>query len=77
MREARRAKGLTQRDLADKVGISRPFMTNIETGYANPPLDLAIHLSQILGVPVEVLFAKQEHDIDHTHDGISSPAAEG
>ena len=53
----RRSYGLTQDDLAGRVGISRRALSSIEQGTASPSVDLALRLAHTLRVNVEDLFA--------------------
>ena len=54
-------KGLKQQELADRVGISRYYLANLETGKANNPSnDLMIKLSRALDTTVEELFFSKE-----------------
>ncbi len=56
VRRARRNRGLTQEELAEKVGISRVYMGYIEQGRHAPSLEvlqkiagvLKVHLSELL-----------------------------
>jgi putative transcriptional regulator len=53
----RRAElGLTQAELAAKVGVTRKTVNTVENGIFTPSATLAIKLSQALGVSVEQLF---------------------
>jgi PAS domain S-box-containing protein len=50
VRELRQARGLTQRDLAKKAGISYAYVSKLETGSMSPPRHKVIHtLAKILG----------------------------
>ncbi|KFM93155.1 helix-turn-helix transcriptional regulator [Paenibacillus macerans] len=53
---SRKSKGLTQSELAERVGISRPYLANIERGEYDPSLKVAQLLSQQLGKPIDDLF---------------------
>lgn len=54
-------KGLKQQELADRVGISRYYLSNLETGKSNNPSnDLMIKLSRALDTTVEELFFSKE-----------------
>lgn len=54
-------KGLKQQELADRVGISRYYLSSLETGKANNPSnDLMIKLSRVLDTTVEELFFSKE-----------------
>ena len=50
IKELRQAKGLTQRDLAKKAGISYAYVSKLETGVMSPPRHKVIQtLAKILG----------------------------
>ncbi|HTA32989.1 MAG TPA: helix-turn-helix transcriptional regulator [Solirubrobacteraceae bacterium] len=53
---ARRRAGLTQPQLAEKVGASRPTIARIETGGHAPSVKIALAIARELGEPVETLF---------------------
>lgn len=48
--------GLTQADLADRVGVSRKTINTVENGVFIPSTVLALKLAKALGTPVETLF---------------------
>lgn len=54
----RKQRNLTQIDLADKVNISRTYLSNIESPktIVNPSLDVIIDISKALDVPMSKLF---------------------
>ncbi len=56
IREYRNKKKLTQRALADKVGVRRETIVFLEAGKYNPSLKLAWDVSKVLGVRIEDLF---------------------
>jgi len=47
--ELRKAKGMTQQELADKVGASRQTINALEQGRYNPSLVLACRIARTLG----------------------------
>ena len=49
----RDALGLSQKALADAVGISRPYLTQIENGSRKPSDDTLQRLFRALGIPVK------------------------
>lgn len=53
----RLAAGLTQEDLADKVGVTRQTVIAIERGNYTPSVLLAIKLADVFSVKVEELFS--------------------
>lgn len=50
------ADGMTQQDLADRVGVTRQTILSIEKGRYNPSVGLAMRLAQVFGIAVEELF---------------------
>ena len=50
------ADGMTQQELADRVGVSRQTVISIERGRFRPTVELALRLARALGVSVESLF---------------------
>lgn len=55
VRELRAGHGLTQLALAERSGISRPSIANLEAGRQNVSLRQLCALATALGVPVEDL----------------------
>jgi putative transcriptional regulator len=57
VRECRKAAGgLTQQELADRIGVSRQSIISIERGRYRPSVELALKLARVLSVSVEGLF---------------------
>lgn len=54
---ARKARQLTQQQLAHQAGVSRQTIVEIESGGYNPSTVLALRLAVLLDTPVEQLFA--------------------
>lgn len=48
LREKRTAKGLTQQALANKIGVIRQTISNIECGVSKPSVNTAIEIGKIL-----------------------------
>jgi putative transcriptional regulator len=57
VREAREAKGLTQAQLADLIGMSRKTVNTVENAVFVPSTVVALKLAAALGEPVERLFS--------------------
>ncbi len=53
----RKAAGLTQAQLAERVSVSRKTINTVENAVFIPSTVLALKLAQALGQPVEVLFS--------------------
>lgn len=53
-----RAKhGLTQEDLANKIGVSRQTINSIEKGRYVPSTVLALRMSDVFGITVNAIFS--------------------
>ena len=52
----RLAAGLTQRELADKVGVGVPHISKVEADREKPSDDLIIRLAGVFGVDADELF---------------------
>jgi putative transcriptional regulator len=57
LKAARMAAGLTQAELALKVGVTRKTINTVENGVFIPSTVLALGLARALGVTVEALFS--------------------
>lgn len=53
----RTKKGLTQEELAEKVGITRQTIISIEKGNYTPSVLLALKIAMIFQIPVEKIFS--------------------
>lgn len=62
LRGHREAAGLTQGELAERVGVSRKTVNTVERGHYVPSTVLALRLASALGVPVEQLFQLPDGD---------------
>jgi putative transcriptional regulator len=56
VRELRRAAGLSQRELAQVLSVSRQTVNSIETGRYDPSLPLAIAIARHFRCTVEEIF---------------------
>lgn len=64
VRSARLALGVTQADVAQRVGVTRQTVVAVEAGDYAPSVYLALSLARCLGQTVEQLFAeKSEIDV--------------
>lgn len=57
LRTLREAKGLTQRELAERIGVSDKAVSKWETGRGLPDIGLLTALAEALGVSISELFA--------------------
>ena len=56
IKKRRKKKGITQAELAEKVGVTTVYITYIETGKYFPSLKRLIKIGRVLGVRVGDLF---------------------
>jgi putative transcriptional regulator len=54
--QLRAAKGWSQGELAERLGVSRQTVNAIETEKYDPSLPLALKLARLFGQPVEKIF---------------------
>lgn len=59
VRDYREELGLTQQQLADKVGVSRQTIYYLEKGDYNPSLTLSFKLTEIFQKPLENIFYQE------------------
>lgn len=52
----RTARGLTQEQLAERVGVRRETIMRLEKAQYNPSLKLAIDISRAVAAPIEEIF---------------------
>ena len=56
IKKYRTAQGLTQQQLADRLGMSLNFIGKVEVGYDHPSLYTLIDISNNLEIPLKNLF---------------------
>ena len=55
--------GLTQAELARKVGVRRETISFVENGEYNPSLLLAVRIARVFGVTVEEVFLYDDGEL--------------
>ena len=60
IKEARTERGMTQKDLAEAVGVSRQTINAIEQGECNPTIRLCRTICRVLGKTLDELFGEEE-----------------
>ena len=54
--EFRKARQITQKDLADAVGVTQAYISNLESGKRkNPSLNVLVRISRVLDVDIRNL----------------------
>ena len=78
--ELRRASGMSQEELAEKLGVSRQAVSKWESGATQPELPKLIELSKIYQVSVDALLSlehgKEQQDRSPAAEGAAQDAAE-
>ena len=62
VKKLREALGLTQKELGERVGVSRQAINAVETGKFDPSIWLAHDLARFFGESIEALFLFKEED---------------
>jgi putative transcriptional regulator len=60
VKELRIAKGWTQQELADAVGVSRQSINSIERQRYEPSLPLALRFARVFAKPTDFIFSLEE-----------------
>lgn len=50
IKEKRERLGISQKELAEKVGISQSFLCDIEQGRSKPGIDTALKIAEVLNI---------------------------
>ena len=64
LRAIRKSKGFKQRELADRIGMNAKYISQLETGAAQPSFDILVSFTRELDVPMFsfFLFDRDEDD---------------
>ena len=60
VKELRTAAGMTQKALADQLGVTVPTVSKWELGQRTPELERVFRMTLILGVPIEEIVQRTE-----------------
>jgi transcriptional regulator with XRE-family HTH domain len=63
LRRARDSLGLTQAQLGERVGISQPYVAQIEGGYCVPPVRTLVPVCRALNLSVEFVLVEDEPEV--------------
>lgn len=58
--QLREARGWSQGELADRLGVSRQTINAVETEKYDPSLPLALKIARLFGQPVEKIFTPED-----------------
>ena len=56
LKSVRESRGMTQQDLADRIGMQRETILHLENNRYNPSLEMALKIAQVFDLRVEELF---------------------
>lgn len=62
LRALRAEHGLTQADMAERLGVSRQTVNAIETEKYDPSLPLAFKIARLFALPIEAIFEPEEDE---------------
>jgi len=62
IRQFRILSGLTQKQLAEKIGVSSKTISAYETGRVLPPLPVLLRIAEVTNVNLESLIKKEDED---------------
>ena len=71
MKELRESKGYTQKQIADKLGVTIGYISNIECGERKLSIQKIIQLSEIYEVFIETILRKLNYSVKSRHIAIS------
>lgn len=60
VKELRTAAGMTQKALADQLGVTVPTVSKWELGQRTPELERVFRMAMIFGVPIEEIVQRTE-----------------
>ncbi len=62
LKAARAAKDMSQKDVAEAVGVTRQTINAIENGEYNPTIRLCVSICKVLGRSLDQLFWEEDHN---------------
>lgn len=63
LRELRSEAGLSQLEVATRLGVSRQTVISLESGRYLPSLPLAFRIGRLFELPIESVFQPEEEDL--------------
>jgi transcriptional regulator with XRE-family HTH domain len=68
LRDARKAAGLTQEQLALKAGVERNYVSLIERGINQPTIRMLFKLANALDIPPQILVERTDVEVRSAED---------
>ena len=63
LRQARKAIGISQEELAFEAKVDRTYVSQLENGHKSPTVDVLFRICPILGIAVSELIAQVERSL--------------
>lgn len=73
LKQIRESRGFSQKDLADRIGISDQQVYRYENGKSDPTADVLMRIAQELEVSADYLIGLVENPTDHLREDELSP----
>lgn len=70
LKEAREKAGYSQKDVSEKLNISRQAVSKWENGWTSPDIDTLVILSDLYNISIDELL-KNEHDVKKTAENLN------
>ena len=62
LKSVRESMGMTQQELADRIGMRRETILRLENNRYNPSLEMALKIAQVFNLKVEDLFELRQKE---------------
>ena len=62
LKSVRESMGMTQQELADRIGMRREAILHLEKNRYNPSLEMALKIAQVFNLKVEDLFELRQKE---------------
>ncbi|GAB6253519.1 helix-turn-helix transcriptional regulator [Bacillus cereus] len=72
LREARRSKGLSQEELATLIDSKKTNVSNYETGYSSPPLEVLLQIGNVLSVSIDYLLGRVDNPMPYMNTPVEA-----
>ena len=60
LKPIREARGMTQQELAERIGVRRETILHLENNRYNPSLEMALKIARVFDLKIEDLFELKE-----------------
>lgn len=60
LKSTRESHGMTQQELAERIGVRRETILHLENNRYNPSLEMALKIAQVFDLKIEDLFELKE-----------------